>query len=159
MHWKNLAIDHEDDQAMVETLAQSDDLLDGIFLRFLYLDFMKTYTPIFEYRKNSNTHSRYVWADDEYRAFMFAMLRSLEPRKEEPDVVLVDELDEFNEVIFFMKGFYCVGYSINNQKYFYPELYSTNVIGAYGATFNKRALFIYKTKTQCEGFFIRKRNW
>jgi hypothetical protein len=33
------------------------------------------------------------------------------------------------------------------------------VIGAYGATFNKRALFIYRTKTQCEGFFIRKRNW
>jgi hypothetical protein len=71
----------------------------------------------------------------------------LEPRKEEADVLLVEELDEFNEVIFFMKGFYCVGYSINNLNYYYPELFSTNVIGAYGATFNKRALFIYKTKT------------
>ena len=26
-------------------------------------------------------------------------------------------------------------------------------------TFNKRALFIYKTYTECEGFFIRKKNW
>lgn len=118
---------------------------------------MNAYTPIFDYPKNSRAHSRYCWGDAEYRAFMGAILRNLEPRKEEPDCVLVEELGEFNEVIFFMKGFYCVGYSINNQNHFYPELFSTNVIGAYGATFNKRALFMYKTKTQCEGFFIRKR--
>ena len=107
-------MNHEDDQGTVDKVAGADDLLDRVFIRFLYLDFMKTYTPIFEYQKNSNAHSRYVWADAEYRAFMFALLKNLEPRKEEPDVSLVEELDEFNEVIFFMKGFYAVGYSINN---------------------------------------------
>ena len=40
-----------------------------------------------------------------------------------------------------------------------PEVYEKNVIGAYGVTFNKRALFIYKTYTECEGFFIRKKEW
>jgi hypothetical protein len=81
LHWKNLAIDEEhnkfiesEDSGIVEKLAKSDDLLDRTFIRFLYFDFMKTYTPIFEYQKNSNPHSRYVWADDEYRDFMFAML-------------------------------------------------------------------------------------
>jgi len=58
------------------------------------LDFIKTYTPIFEYQKNSNEHSRYVWADEEYRTFMFAILRNLEPKKEEPDVLLHVENDE-----------------------------------------------------------------
>ena len=117
-HWKNLAIypteDEEKDQKTLEMLEEADDLLDRTFTRYMYLDFLRTYTPIFEYRKNEHAHSRYVWADTEYRAFMLAILRNLEPRNEEPDVALVEELDEFNEVVFFMKGFYCVGYSINN---------------------------------------------
>ena len=72
---------------------------------------------------------------------------------------LIEELDEFNEITFFMKGLYEVGYSINNKHEFLPEKYTTNVIGAYGLTFNKRALFIYKTVKQCEGYFIRKKKW
>ena len=120
---------------------------------------MKVYTPIFEFKKNDNKHSRYVWEDPPYRSFMMAILQNLEPRKEEPNSFLFEELDEFNEIIFFMKGFYEVGYSINNKNEFLPEKQSKNVIGAYGATFDKRALFIYKTVTGCEGFFIRKKNW
>ena len=58
-----------------------------------------------------------------------------------------------------MEGFYKVGYSINNKYHYLPQQYSHNVIGAYGATFNKRAIFIYKTKTICTGYFIRKSKW
>jgi len=58
-----------------------------------------------------------------------------------------------------MFGFYQVGYSINNKHEFLPEKQSANVIGAYGVTFSKRSLFIYKTSTQCEGYFIRKKEW
>ena len=58
-----------------------------------------------------------------------------------------------------MKGFYRVGFSINAKQEWLPQIYSHNVIGAYGATFNKRAIFIYKTKTVCNGYFIRKSNW
>jgi hypothetical protein len=32
-------------------------------------------------------------------------------------------------------------------------------IGAYGVSFNKRTEFVYKTFSDCEGFFIRKKNW
>ncbi len=38
-------------------------------------------------------------------------------------------------------------------------MHKYNPIGAYGVTFNKRAIFIYKTKTACEGYFVRKKNW
>jgi len=58
-----------------------------------------------------------------------------------------------------MTGYYVIGYSINNKFEYLPEHYHKNVIGAYGVTNNKRALFIYKTTTVCEGFFIRKKSW
>jgi hypothetical protein len=38
-------------------------------------------------------------------------------------------------------------------------VHTHNPIGDYGVTFNKRAIFIYKTKTACEGYFVRKKNW
>ena len=83
----------------------------------------------------------------------------MEPRREEGNIKLVEELDEFSEVIFFMTGSYVIGYSINNKYIYLPERYIKNVIGAYGVTNHKRALFIYKTVTICEGYFIRKKNW
>ena len=32
-------------------------------------------------------------------------------------------------------------------------------IGAYHVSYNKRALEIFKTKTECRGHFIRKKYW
>jgi hypothetical protein len=58
-----------------------------------------------------------------------------------------------------MQGLFRVGFSINGKTEFLPQIYSHNVIGGYGATFNKRAIFIYKTQTLCNGYFIRKSNW
>jgi hypothetical protein len=78
---------------------------------------------------------------------MIQTLKNLEPRMEGPDFILYEELDEFNEVIFMMKGFYSVGYSINNKYEFMPERMHKNVIGAYNVTFSKRSLFIYMTNT------------
>lgn len=34
-----------------------------------------------------------------------------------------------------------------------------NVINAYACTYNQRSEWIYKTKTNCSGYFIRKKNW
>ena len=36
---------------------------------------------------------------------------------------------------------------------------NSNMIGAYGVTFDKRSEFIYKTATVCKGYFIRKKAW
>ena len=137
-----------------------DKIIDEIYTQFLYKRFVKVYSVILNFAKfPENKHSRYLWSDPQYRSFLLSILKQLEPRKEEANVKLIEELDEFSEVIFFMTGFYVIGYTINNKNVYLPEYYQRNVIGAFGVTNNKRAIFIYKTTTVCEGFFIRKKNW
>ena len=65
---------------------------------------MKIYSGIFEFKKNHLKGSRYVWEDAPYRSFMLAIIKKLEPRKENEKTLLFEELDEFSEVIFFMTG-------------------------------------------------------
>ena len=52
-----------------------------------------------------------------------------------------------------------IGYEINKVHRYCIKFTDKVIIGAYGATFNKRAAFIYKTMTPVEGFFIRKEAW
>jgi len=51
-----------------------------------------------------------------------------------------------------------IGFQLDNKRYF-PSYFKKNPIGAYGCTFNKLALFIYKTTEAMEALFIRKKNW
>ena len=90
---------------------------------------------------------------------MIDMLQSLEPRREDKDAILLHELDEVAEVIFIMNGIYEIGFEINRHQHMVLRYKDSNVIGAYGVTFNKRSIFIYKTYTECKGFFIRKTKW
>ena len=53
---------------------------------------------------------------------MEALLYNLEPRREEKNVILHDELDEVNEAIFFEKGMVDVGFEINRKKNFVIRL-------------------------------------
>ena len=90
---------------------------------------------------------------------MLHLLGSLEPRRELKDHILFEEQDEVNEVIFFNNGTYEIGFEINKFKEYVIRYKDCNLIGAYGCTFNKRSHFVYKTFTDCEGFFIRRENW
>lgn len=63
-------------------------------------------------------HSRYTWFDKTYSDFMMDVLYQLEPRKEPKGEILVDELEEFTEVLFFMTGMFDIGYSINKKNMF-----------------------------------------
>ena len=74
---------------------------------------------------------------------MKSILTNLEPRFEEKGVELIRELDEFTEVYFFTRGTYEIGFEINRKTYFILKYTNSNVIGAYGLTFNVRALFKY----------------
>lgn len=47
---------------------------------------------------------------------MMSLLSVLEPRKEEKNVIMSNELDEVNEVVFFTKGEYDVGFEINRER-------------------------------------------
>ena len=84
------------------------------------------------------------------------MLSSLEPRFDERGNILVDELDEFQEVLFVMKGHILVGYECNKIKtYCIKYSYGCNV-GAFGVTINQRSSYIYLCATRIEGHAIRK---
>ena len=90
---------------------------------------------------------------------MIQMLQSLEPRYEKRGTILFEELEEISEILFINKGMVDVGYEINKQKKYCIRHTDKVVIGAYNCTFNKRAVFIYKCKQACQGYFIRKEAW
>lgn len=90
---------------------------------------------------------------------MIDMLRALEPRREEAGVMLHMELDEVNEVNFILNGTFEIGFEINRIPNYVLRFKNCNVIGAYGVTFNRRSMFLYKTVTTCHGFFIRRIEW
>lgn len=72
---------------------------------------------------------------------------------------MFDELQDVNEVLFFTEGICEVGYELNGIVRIVVKLKRPNGLGSYGATFNKRSQFVYRTQTQCTGYFIRKVNW
>ena len=89
-------------------------------------------------------------------------MKYIEPRFERKGSYIIEELQEFLEIVFFLDGTYAVGYSINSKEHLcmrYNSKKIGNVIGAYGCTFHKRAKLFYKTLTDCDGHFIRKENW
>jgi hypothetical protein len=90
---------------------------------------------------------------------MMDLMQHLEPRFEPKNSILIDELDEVNEVLFFPQGRYEIGFEINGVKKFMLEYRHYNIIGAYHVTFNQSCQFIFRTVTDCKGCFIRKQEW
>ena len=90
---------------------------------------------------------------------MSLLLTKLEPRYESKHTVIIDEFDEFNEIIFVYKGTIVIGYEINKMKRYCIKHRNCGIIGAYGTTFNQRSAFIYTSLTNIHGFSIRKENW
>lgn len=136
-----------------------------IYNQYLFKKFLIAFAKVFSFQKieNPNRYAFFTWDDQNYRSFMIDILQNLECRREDKYIVLYNELDEMNEVLFFEIGMFEVGYEINRfTRYvlrFKNSAARANVIGAYGATFNKRSLFKYRTVSECKGFFIRKLNW
>ena len=77
-----------------------------IYKDFLFTDFLETFKKTFDFPKldNPNLNAFYSWQDFEYKEFMIDILQSLEPRCEEKNSILINELDEQNEVLFFNNG-------------------------------------------------------
>ena len=82
------------------------------------------------------------------------MLKYLEPRSVEAGTMLINELDELVEIIYFTKGIHKTGYMLNKKEMF-VEAFKAEIkgseIGAYGTTFHMRSRVIYKTATHCTG--------
>jgi hypothetical protein len=79
---------------------------------------------------------------------MMSVMRNLEPIQVSPRTIIFNELDETQEIYFFMKGTYEIGYSLNLETKFVLK-YKQNVVGMYAVTFFKRSQFIYRTVTNC----------
>ena len=95
-----------------------EEVRQQMYTEFLFRDFLKSYRKTFSSfanLENPNQHAYYTWHDFFYRKFMEALLSHLEPRHEEMDVILHNELDEVNEAIFFEKGMVDVGFEINRK--------------------------------------------
>ena len=90
---------------------------------------------------------------------MTIVLSKLEPRLEKAETILIQELDDFTEILFFSKGQIDIGFEINRKKYYVLRKKRSIVIGDHACTFNHTSKYIYKTHTQCEGFSIRKKHW
>ena len=101
----------------------------------------------------------YTWHDPAYREFMIGLIMLLEPRREDPNVVLINELDEHSEIIFIMKGIILLGFDINKIRHYFARFQDKYVLGAFGVTFNMRSTHIYLTRSVIEGFFLRRINW
>ena len=90
---------------------------------------------------------------------MIDILSKLEPRKELKETVIFNELDDFTEILFFIKGYIDIGFELNRKRYFVLRKGHGVVIADHGCTFNHSSNFIYKTHTDCEGFSLRKLEW
>lgn len=131
---------------------------------YLFPDFLDKYSWVFRIPKESHNlkHCFFNWEDEIFQNFMAHILMFLEPRYEQKDEIIIEENGEWLEVIFFKTGTFLVGYELNRKKHFVLDFKSDKKsfhIGAYGCMTNKKAMFIFKTHTNCEGFSIRKDKW
>jgi hypothetical protein len=90
---------------------------------------------------------------------MICCLTHLEPRFEGRGTILLDEMDEISEVLFITKGKIDIGYVLNYKTKYVIRLSDNCLIGAYCCSYNKRATNVYRCKTDCFGYFIRKEYW
>ena len=90
---------------------------------------------------------------------MLAVLKSLEVRFFAPKTFIFKELDESSEMYFIQKGYYNVGYEINNVNKYKLQFGSRTQIGGFAMAFNQRHQFIYQSHSSIEGFAIRRKKW
>lgn len=108
-------------------MSQGSDLLmyeqlnsetkEELYRNFLFFGFLKSFSRSFSFPNwdNPRAYSFYTWSDQVYHSFMMEIMRSLEPRQEDPNELLFKELEEVNEVLFFNKGIYEIGYEFNGE--------------------------------------------
>jgi hypothetical protein len=73
--------------------------------------------------------------------------------------IIYNELDDVEEVLFFEKGSYDLGYEINKKRIYKLRFKTDMVIGQFYCSFERKSMFICKASTDCYGFYIRKNHW
>ena len=114
------------------------DCSDKIFYEYLHSEFLKGFRNFFSFEKKSTLikYNYYNWSDQKYRNFMTDMMMCLEPRMEPSKTIIIYELEEFNEVLFFNKGCIDIGFELNRKRKFVMRKMNSIVIADHGCTFN-----------------------
>lgn len=86
-----------------------------LYKDFLFRDFLETYKRTFCFRDYDSIDQPafFTWENSTYRNFMFDLLQVLEPRVQQRNEIIFQELEEVNEVIFFTSGSIDIGFEIN----------------------------------------------
>ena len=161
---KNQAIDDEKQCSILHELPEH--VQNEIYKSFLFSSFLQKFKDFFTIEKESDPDlyqgtqpEFYSWEDSDYRDFMMEFLQNLEPRLEKAGSILFEELEEINEIFFVSEGQIEIGFELNKQRKFVIRYTNKTVIGGYNCTLDKRSIFVYKCRTDCEGYTIRKEQW
>jgi len=79
---------------------------EALYRRYLFCNFLNSFRKLFSFPNydNPQMYSFFSWGDEVYHNFMMDIMRTLEPRQEDPNTYLFKELEDVNEVLFFNKG-------------------------------------------------------
>lgn len=139
-----------------------------LYQEFLYKQFLEDFKEIFKFQKKRSAIREsdwikgakyYTWDDQIYRGFMVTVLQRLEPRFICKGTVLYHELEEIQEIFFQENGIIDIGYEINRYQRFVLRLNKGTIVGAYNCCFEKPSLFLYKCKSDVQGYILRKQSW
>ncbi len=87
------------------------------------------------------------------------IMRNLEPRHFNVGETIYDDMEEVEEIIFVVSGFYTVGYTVNSTEYFALKMGPKTIIGDHSVMFNKRSEFLYRAYFNMDCQAIRKCNF
>lgn len=101
----------------------------------------------------------YSWDDSQWSSYMMDIMRNLEPRHFTVGETIYDDMEEVEEIIFVVSGFYTVGYTVNSTEYFALKMGPKTIIGDHSVMFNKRSEFLYRAYFNMDCQAIRKCNF
>lgn len=87
-----------------------------------------------------------------------SLLKMLEPRTDEPEEIIIDELDSVLDMTFIMEGKVHVGFVLNKTFYNTVALSRGKIMGAYECINCTKSKFMYQAANRVQGYFIRRKN-
>lgn len=128
---------------------------------FLFHKFVNTFKVMFRIRKWKCLHQPAYFGHDDllYSDFYLGILMSLLPIHINKGSRIFLEQQEVDEMIFVCKGSYGIGFEINRKEKLVIKQSTATVIGGFECVYERRSLYLYKSLSTVEGYFIRKKDW
>ena len=84
---------------------------------------------------------------------------NLLPIKIEKGSRIFQEEQEVDELTFVCKGSFAIGFVINRYEKLVIKQSRGTVVAGFECSIDRRSLYLYKSLSVIEGYFIRKKNW